>query len=214
MKTARRLFIALALSAIGVPFAAHAQDANSSQKKSPTVWVDPKTGSLIGGGYAETGQTNIQARTLSHESAAFRGAINTLDAQGMRTVRGVGMVPTAVSAQTKVPVRTLVEQQSQTGLSYGELLIANSLAEGSGKSLDAIVAMRKSSSSWEALSKKLKINSKSIVARANAATNAIQYAEARSNRRRDQNMRDNGYELRKAQNPSVIPRAYATNPGG
>jgi hypothetical protein len=57
--------------------------------------------------------------------------------------------------QTKVPVRTLVSQQVDTRLSYGELLIANSLAEGSQKSFKEIIAMRIKTKTWGELAMQL-----------------------------------------------------------
>ena len=181
----------------GIAVRADEAKAGSTER---TVWVDPKTGSLIGGGYADSGETSIVAKTLAHEKPAFRNAIDSLDARGGVVARGVGLVPAAVAWQTKVPVRELVAQQAKTGLSYGELLIANSLVSGSEESIKEIVALRNKSRSWGELSLQLHINPDSIVARAQAATNSIVYAEARSNRRREQNMRDAGYDLRHSQN--------------
>ena len=183
------------------------------QNKERTVWVDPKTGSLIGGGYAQSGETAIFARTVSHENPRFRNAIDYLDAQGGIVVRGVGLVPAAVAWQTKLPVRTLVAQQAQTRLSYGELLIVNSLAEGTEKSFTEILTLRGKGRSWGELALKLHVNPDSITARAEAAANSIVYAEARGNRRREQNLHDAGYDMRRSQNPSVAPHAFGTRPG-
>ncbi|HEX4667093.1 MAG TPA: hypothetical protein VH207_10865 [Chthoniobacterales bacterium] len=211
MKTACRFLIVFAVLVLfsGVP--AQAQAPAQSKNKESTVWVTPKAGSLIGGGYTDSGVTTIQARTLGQDTFAFRNAIYYLDEQGGKTVRGVGLVPTAVAWQTKVRIRTLIEQQAQTHLSYGELLVANSVAEGSGKSLADILALREKVKSWGALSRQLHINPESIQARAKAASNAILYADARNDRRREQNMKDAGNDIRHMQNAGAAPHPFGTD---
>ena len=61
------------------------------------------------------------------------------------------LVLTAVSQQTRVPEKTLRSQMNATHLGYGELLIANSLVEGSGKNLNEVLAMKKGKG-WASLS--------------------------------------------------------------
>jgi hypothetical protein len=216
MKKGFQLFVALELIGFCSSLSLQAGEAKPQSNKESTVWVAPPVGSLIGGGYAGSGQTRIWAKTIEHEKPALRNAIEMLDSQGGLVVRGVGLVPAAVAWQTKVPVRQLVQQQADTRLSYGELLIANSLAQGSEKSFNEILALRRKSKSWGELSLKLHINPDSIVARAAAASDSIRYAEARSNRRRQQNLQDSGYDLRHSQNSSVAPHSFVNSrePGG
>jgi hypothetical protein len=207
------------LTTIGVILAsaglsARADEPKSHKNKEATLWVAPPTGSLLGGGYADSGKTHIRAKTIAREQPGFRNAIQLLDAQGDVTVAGVGLVPTAVAWQTKVPVRTLVTQQVNTRLSYGELLVANSLAEGSGKSFNEIIAMRTRTKTWGELAGQLHINPDSIKARAEAASSAISYAEARRNRRREQNLRDSGFETRHSQNPNAVEHGFGQYGGG
>ncbi len=193
---------------------ARAEQPKPYKNKEAKLWVAPPTGSLLGGGYADSGETHIRAKTIAREQPGFRNAIQLLDAQGDVTVAGVGLVPTAVAWQTKVPVRTLVAQQVDTRLSYGELLIANSLAEGSQKSFQEIIAMRIKTKTWGELALQLHINPESIKARAEAASSAISYAEARRNRRREQNLRDSGFETRHSQNPTAVEHAFGQYGGG
>jgi hypothetical protein len=216
MKRTFQFSVTLGLIAFCSSPSAQAGQAKSQKNKESSVWVDPPAGSLIGGGYADSGETRIWAKTIAREKPAFRNAIEMLDSQGGVIVRGVGLVPAAVSWQTKVPVRELIQQQANTRLSYGELLIANSLAEGSGKTFNEILALRDKSKSWGELSLKLHINPDSIVQRANAASSSIRYAEARSNRRREQNMKDAGDDIRHMQNSQAAPHSFGTSnePGG
>jgi hypothetical protein len=103
------------------------------------------------------------------------------------------LLPTAVSIQTKVPVEVLKKQRSASGLSYGQLLVANSLASGSGKSFDQILALRAKNRSWSQLATNLHISVKSIIARVNAADESVKYAESRRRLRREENLNDSGF---------------------
>jgi hypothetical protein len=84
---------------------------------------------------------------------------------------------TAVSQQTRLPERTLQSQMSATHLGYGELLTANSIAEGSGKNLNAVLAM-KGAKSWTSLSKQLRVDPASIVDRLRNAERTVQSGRA------------------------------------
>ena len=79
---------------------------------------------------------------------------------------------TAVSQQTGLPERTLQSQMSATHLGYGELLTANSIAEGSGKNLNAVLAM-KGARSWTSLAKELRVDPASIVDRLRNAERTV-----------------------------------------
>jgi hypothetical protein len=104
----------------------------------------------------------ITAAPASDE-ASLNQAISSLNARA-RTDAGKKLVLKAVSQQTRVPERTLRSQISTTHLGYGELLTANSIAEGSGKSLNAVLAMKKGSD-WASLSKELRVAPDSILNR-------------------------------------------------
>ena len=84
----------------------------------------------------------------------------------------------AVSQQTRLPEKTLQSQMSATHLSYGELLTANSIAEGSGRNLNAVLAM-KGAKSWTSLSKQLGVDPASIVDRLHNAERTVLSGRAR-----------------------------------
>lgn len=184
MKRIQQFLVALGVLALVPGFATQAQTSTSSQKDDRTVWIAPLTGTLLGGGYVSSYLTNIRAKTIKAEAPALRHAIDSLDALGMNSVKGFGLVPAAVSWQTERPMATLIEQQAETGLSYGELLLANSLATESKQSFARIIAMREQTGTWGELMKQLRINPDSIVTRANTASKRILDAEARRNRQR------------------------------
>jgi hypothetical protein len=83
----------------------------------------------------------------------------------------------AVSQQTGLPERTLQSQMSTTHLGYGELLTANSIAEGSGRNLNAVLAM-KGAKSWTSLSKQLRVDPVSIVDRLRNAERTVHSGRA------------------------------------
>jgi hypothetical protein len=87
------------------------------------------------------------------------------------------LVLTAVSQQTRVPKKTLLSQMNDTHLSYGELLTANSLVEGSGKNLNEVLAMKKGKG-WAGLSIELGIDPNSIVNRLRTAEKTVRAAQA------------------------------------
>ncbi len=66
---------------------------------------------------------------------------------------------------------------SATHLGYGELLTANSIAEGSGKNLNAVLAM-KGTKSWASVSKQLRVDPNSIVDRLRNAERTVQSGRA------------------------------------
>lgn len=161
---------------------------------------------------ANTAKVRLHARTMTGEEPAFRNAIDGLDAQAGKVLGGTGLVPAAVSAQTRVPIETLVAQQVETGLSFGELLVADSLAVGSGKSLARILAMRAKTRTWAELSLHLRINPNSLVARAEAAKGEINNADARFTRLHRQSVY--GLDLKQTRNSQAVPRPFGRFPGG
>ena len=202
----KTLVIATACAALGqLAPALHADPSPSPSKKQRTVWVPPPTGSLLGGGYTNVGDQGdgppASAARLSAEYAPLRKSIIELDSKAGTEVEGWTLITAAVSWQTKVPANTLKQQHSSTGLTFGELLIANSLAAGSNNSFESILAMKQKAKSWSDLAKQLKINPDSIVARARAATESIRLAHSRRNLRREENLRDSGLENSRLRTP-------------
>ena len=103
-------------------------------------------------------------------------AIISLNARA-KTDADKKLVLKAVSQQTRLPEKTLESQVSATHLTYGELLAANSIVEGSGKNLNAVLAM-KGGKSWASASKKLRVDPYSIVNRLHNAETTVQAGHA------------------------------------
>jgi hypothetical protein len=142
----------------------------------------------------------VTAASASNETS-LNQAIQTLNARA-KTDADKKLVLKAVSQQTRLPEKTLQSQMSATHLGYGELLTANSIAEGSGKNLNAVVAM-KGAKSWASVSKRLRVDPDSIVNRLHNTERPVQSGRA---------------GLR-AQNPQAAQRdrrgsAYGSQAGG
>jgi|GEM_PF-2389453 len=184
------------------------QAQTSAPPTKRTVWVEPPTGSLLGRGAINAGDQGDGRSSAASVSAAekptFRTALGDLDAQSATVVEGWSLIGPAVSGQTGVSLDTLKKQRAATGLSFGELLVANSLASGSGKSFNEIVRMKAKAQTWSQLARQLNINIDSISARLRTASESVKYAESRRRQRREQNVRDT---LRDSQNLSRM------NPG-
>ena len=178
------------------------QAQTSAPAKKRTVWVDPPTGSLLGRGAinaGDQGDGRSSAATVSAaEKPTFRKALGDLDAQSATVVEGWALIGPAVTWQTGVPVETLKKQRAATGLSFGELLVANSLASGSGKSFNEIVRMKAKAQTWSQLAQQLNINIDSISARLRTASESVKYADSRRRQRREQNTRDTMDQIKNA----------------
>ncbi len=199
MKTLRRLSL-LGVVALFPALAAQAQNSKLPNMNEHTTAI------------ASAAKVRLYARTMTGEEPAFRKAIDALDAQAGKVMRGTGLVPAAVSAQTQLPIEVLVAQQAETGLSYGELLVADSLAVGSGKSFARILTLRAKTRTWAELSLQLRINPNSLVARAEAAKSAINNADARLARRHRESIY--GLDVLRTRNSQGTPRAFGRFPGG
>lgn len=182
MKTNSKKLIVLGALALLPGFTAKAPAAEPPRHREITVWVKGQTGTLLGSGYASSYLTNIRARTIGKEDPKLRRAINSLDGLGMLPVRGFGLVPAAVAWQTEVPMRTLIQQQADTGLSYGELLIANSFVSKSKAGFADIVARRVKTRTWGELADQLQINLDFVVTRARTAAQRIVAVDSRNRR--------------------------------
>ncbi len=163
--------------------------------KRRTIWVPPPAGSLIGGGYVDAGDVPNRSDSIAQhrrgENSVLAAAMSLLDRQTGTIVEGYSLVSSAVAWQTKVPVAKIKRQQKTTGLPFSDLLVANSLAEGSGKNFAEILAMHSKAGVWTPLIKQLRVSMDSIIARTKTAESSVRFAEARNNRRREENKRDN-----------------------
>jgi hypothetical protein len=62
---------------------------------------------------------------------------------------GPEQVLKSISASTGVPIATLEKQKTKTGMSYGDLFAAHSIAKAAGKKFDEIAALKAKGESWD-----------------------------------------------------------------
>jgi hypothetical protein len=80
-------------------------------------------------------------------------------------------------------MRTIILQQAETGLSYGELLMVNCLASKSNQSFDQVIALRPKSHTCGEVAQQLGLDSVSIVASAKSTAERIRAVDYRSRHR-------------------------------
>jgi len=142
---------------------------------------------------------------FAEDDATLNQAIATLNAQA-RTAMDKKIVLGAVAQQTNVPEKTLESQMAATHLTYGELVVANSLAEGSGQAVTNVVA-RKKGKGWAELSREVRVNPASVIDRLRTTQRVVQMWQTKLK------------QTQKTKNPnapdSITPvRAPAQPPGG
>jgi DNA-binding IclR family transcriptional regulator len=101
-------------------------------------------------------------------------AIASLDALA-KTPADQKLVLSAVAQQTRIPEATLQAQINQTKLGYGDLLVANTIAQTTKQKLDAVIA-QKQGKDWSAVASEHKLDSSSILARLKNASKMVQTA--------------------------------------
>ncbi len=113
------------------------------------------------------------------ENAALNQAMRAFNNRA-RSDADKNLILRAVSQQTKVPEKALETQMRTSHLNYAELLTAESIADGSGKSVASIVALKAQGQNWTAISKNLKIDPNSIAARLSNAEKSVRLAQAKA----------------------------------
>ena len=86
--------------------------------------------------------------TVGVQAASIEKTMANINADAAKP-GGPEQVLKSISASTNVPVATLEKEKARTGMSYGDLFAAHSIAKASGKSFDQIAAMKKSGESWD-----------------------------------------------------------------
>ncbi|MEP6976369.1 MAG: hypothetical protein ABI787_11085 [Spartobacteria bacterium] len=178
----KQFFVLLGILMLAPSFTTQTNAAPVPQHREITVWITNPTGSLLGRGYCSTYLTNIRARTIGQDGPKLRNAVISLDGLGMLQVKGFGLVPAAVAWQSKLPMRKVIKQQAETGLSYGELLVANALASESGESFAAVVAQRGKTRTWGELATQLRVSPDLLITKVNTAAKRIVAVDFKSRR--------------------------------
>lgn len=86
--------------------------------------------------------------TLQVQAATIKQTIASINADASKP-GGPERVLKSISASTGVPAATLEKQKAKTGLNYGDIFAAHSIAKASGKSFDQIAGLKAKGQSWD-----------------------------------------------------------------
>jgi hypothetical protein len=125
---------------------------------------------LFGAGSALADETVV----LEQKATEFDGVATT--------PAGQERVLNTISSETNVPVPTLIEQRDRTGLGYGGLFIANSLASATGKTFDEIAAEKASGRGWGWIAKENNVKLGPIVSQARHAEKTLRKDNKQANK--------------------------------
>lgn len=90
----------------------------------------------------------LSLATLQVEAATIKQTIASINADASKP-GGPERVVKSIAKSTGVPAATLEKQKAKTGLSYGDVFAAHSIARASGKSFDQIAALKVKGQSWD-----------------------------------------------------------------
>ena len=138
---------------------------------------------------------------FAEDETTLNQGIATLNAQA-KTAADKKIVLGAVAQQTSVPEKTLESQMATTHLTYGELVVANSLAQGSGQAVTKILELKKGKG-WADVSREVKINPASVIDRLRTTQKVVQMSQTKLN----QPKKSDSTTLGRSPTPSPTPMA-------
>lgn len=86
--------------------------------------------------------------TLQVQAATIKQTIVSINADASKP-GGPERVVKSISKSTGVPAATLEKQKAKTGMTYGDIFAAHSIAKASGKNFDQIAALKAKGQSWD-----------------------------------------------------------------
>lgn len=164
--------------------------------------------------------TGSEATMQTKDERKLEREARRIDGEANNSV-GEDRVLDRMSSDLGVPVETLRQQQRTSGLSFGNLFIANSLARSTGKSFDEILATRRSGKGWGQIARENNVRLGEVVSRMKRSSNSVE-----ANRRQEEQRRARAAEARQGDNrrrradgsalgrPSTDRGSVAATPGG
>jgi hypothetical protein len=111
------------------------------------VWVDPPTGSHVGGGFVRTG-----SGSGSNDEQGLISAIESIN-RAETSQREHPYAISAASVVSGISEGNLLAQQHQTQLRLGELLALNTIAQNRAPKVQELARLRSQGRSWSDLSR-------------------------------------------------------------
>lgn len=90
----------------------------------------------------------ISVTAVLAQAASINQTIANINADANKE-GGPERVLKTISASAHVPAATLEKEKAKSGLTYGDLYIAHSIASASGKSFDQIAALKAKGQTWD-----------------------------------------------------------------
>lgn len=90
----------------------------------------------------------LAATAVGMAAASLNQTVANINADAQKE-GGPAKVLQSISKTTGVAVATLEKQKAKSGLTYGDLFAAHSIAKASGKSFDEIAAAKKKGLTWD-----------------------------------------------------------------
>jgi hypothetical protein len=98
----------------------------------------------------EMARSSKNQEMRGNDAAAIASLIDEINAAVRRNKQRTLSI---ITINTDVAVSTLERQKAQTGLTFGDLYVAHSLALSTRKKFDAIMALKKGGQSWAQIAK-------------------------------------------------------------
>ena len=86
--------------------------------------------------------------TAALSAATIKQTVASINADASKE-GGAARVVQSISKSTGVPAATLEKQKASTGLTYGDLFAAHSIAKASGKTFEEIAGLKKKGENWD-----------------------------------------------------------------
>jgi len=116
------------------------------------LWVDPPTGSHVGGGFVRTGHSGG-----GNDEQGLVSAIDSIN-RAETSQRERPFAISAVSVVTGIREDQLLAQQHQTNLRLGELLALNTIAQNRTAKVQELAGLRSRGRSWSDISRANGVN--------------------------------------------------------
>ncbi len=139
---------------------------------------------------AETGDETKDVKKLQKEASQLDNSASQSS--------GSQVVFESLSKQLNVPVATLQQEQQNTKFGFGQLFIANSLAQATGKTFDQVAQEFNSGKGWGQIANENNVRLGQVVSNLKRANQELRHTENQLRNEQNQSTRANG-------NQSVTP---------
>ncbi len=153
---------------------------------------------LIMAVHAQSGDDSKEVQQVQKQAAR-------LD-ESARQIPGNQGVFESLSKQLNVPASTLQAEQQSTKFGFGQLFIANSLAQASGKSFDEVAQEFKSGKGWGQIAKENNVKLGKVVSSIKRADNHLRNERNQQLRASQSQSNASSGQRSAARGPAAVPR--------